>query len=115
MSQKLEQLEGNYLKEKEQVERKIEDIRFAKNKGVQILEDIMESSKYYIKTITDDRTELYEGQRALNELGDDFQESCQCAVRKYDSELEDMERIYRRSYQKLSDQAEKVGGELCDD
>jgi len=106
LSQTIKQLEKDYLKEKQKHEEKIEELRYAKQKGVQILEDIAESSRYYIKMISDDQSPLYDGLRALDGLGDEFQDNCQREIKKLDNELEDIESDYRRNYQKLSEQKE---------
>ncbi|MGC6767536.1 hypothetical protein ACYSNR_05970 [Enterococcus sp. LJL128] len=107
MSQTIEQLEENYLKQKQQYEDKMDDLRVAKHKGEQILEELAEASRYYIKTITDDQSALQEGLRALNGLGDEFQDTCQNEIKKLDSELEEVASDYQRNYQKLTEQIDK--------
>lgn len=106
MNQTVEQLEEDYLKQKQKHEEKMDELRYAKQKGVQILEDIAESSRYYVKMISDDQSVLYDGLRALDELGDELQDSCQREIKKLDNELEDMESDYQRNYQKFSERQE---------
>lgn len=106
MRQTVEQLEEDYSKQKQQYEDKLGELRQAKQKGVQILEDIAESSRYYIKIISDDQSALYDGLRALDGLGDEFQYNCQREIKKLDNELEDIESDYRRNYLKVSEQKE---------
>lgn len=103
MSQTPEQLKEDYLKQRQQTEDKIDDLYSAKRKGIQILEEIGNASRYYTKAISDDPIALNDGLRALNNLGDEFQDTCQKEVRKLNNELEDMESDYRRAYHELSE------------
>ena len=102
----IEQLEEEHSKQKQHYEDKLDELRYAKQKGVQILEDIAEASRYYVKMISDDQSALCEGLRALDGLGDEFQDNCRREIKKLDNELEDIESDYRRNYQKISEQKE---------
>lgn len=88
---KEKQLEIDYFRKKRLYEEQEDDLLAKKNKGLQDIEEVAEMSRYYLKDFVEDKTELLEGMRMLDNLKEEVEYASKKERMQIENALEDLE------------------------
>jgi len=94
-----EKIASDYWQKRQHYETKIDAVLITKNKGLQIIEELAQTTYYYVNSITDEPAILNDGLQALYSLSDELKDDCQQELKQLDQQLEELETNYRHQLQ----------------
>ncbi|WP_086313373.1 hypothetical protein A5821_000849 [Enterococcus sp. 7F3_DIV0205] len=101
---KQEHLEIEYRKNRKQYEEQEEELYHQRDKGIQMLEEIAESTDYYLRNLEEDRTARNQSLYVLEEMKEEIVQVFKADQTQIEESLEQLEINYHKQQQQLIEQ-----------